>query len=133
MGMFGARKRREILDRTDGLCAYCGSDLVLLRLDWQVDHMVPDSPNPDDLSNLVAACRSCNSRKQSKDVSEFREQVRTAMLEHVMALIGPYAAYYEPDVVEEFHQLQPRLTDLLALSPVVFELDRHGIVPGEGP
>jgi 5-methylcytosine-specific restriction endonuclease McrA len=53
------RLRVEVLERDGWRCAYCG------RPAEAVDHVVPASRGGDfyDPDNLVAACRSCNSRK----------------------------------------------------------------------
>ena len=51
------RNRRLVLER-DGCCVYCGAPADT------VDHVVPYARSQDNsLDNLVAACRSCNSRK----------------------------------------------------------------------
>jgi hypothetical protein len=58
--------------RDSGRCRYCGS-----LVDWgnrrgrnggTYDHVEPDGPNT--LSNLVVACRSCNSRKGGRSPAE---------------------------------------------------------------
>lgn len=52
--------RRAILDRDRWTCRYCG------RRATTVDHVVPKRyGGGDDAANLVAACLSCNSRKQT--------------------------------------------------------------------
>jgi 5-methylcytosine-specific restriction endonuclease McrA len=54
--------------RDDGMCRYCGQ-----RVKWQdrrselggtYDHIDPDGPN--EIDNLVVACRGCNSRKRDR-------------------------------------------------------------------
>jgi HNH endonuclease len=58
------RLRYEILSRDQFACRYCGSrapDAVLV-----VDHVTPRAlGGTDDPTNLVAACRDCNSGKSS--------------------------------------------------------------------
>ena len=50
--------RRLVLQRDGWRCAYCGGPADT------VDHLVPYSRSGDNaMDNLVAACRSCNSRK----------------------------------------------------------------------
>ena len=61
------KARIQILNRDNWTCHYCGKKLV--GSDATVDHIVPlhkDSSLALDPSNLVASCRSCNSRKQGR-------------------------------------------------------------------
>ena len=60
------RIRLTILHRDNWLCHYCGKQLA--GSDATVDHLIPLSHNGERLSatNLVASCRSCNSRKKNK-------------------------------------------------------------------
>ena len=52
-----------LLDLQSGRCFYCKTSLARIR---EIDHFVPWSQSGDDgLSNLVAACRKCNSSKSS--------------------------------------------------------------------
>lgn len=67
------RRKAEIIDRDailarDGhTCRYCGATGVRLA----VDHLVPFSRGgSSDPSNLVAACKSCNSRKKDRTPEE---------------------------------------------------------------
>jgi hypothetical protein len=58
--------RKEILDRDHRVCHYCGMPAQ------SVDHVVAwIRGGSDHPSNLVACCRSCNSRKHSRDVDDF--------------------------------------------------------------
>lgn len=58
------RLRFEILKRDEHKCKYCGRMAPEVVL--QVDHVVPVTlGGSDDPSNLVAACRDCNSGKSS--------------------------------------------------------------------
>jgi 5-methylcytosine-specific restriction endonuclease McrA/uncharacterized protein (DUF1778 family) len=74
-GYGGAWKRLSaaVLNRDNYVCRYCGGRATT------ADHVVPKSKGGSDaLSNLVAACRSCNSGKRdrspqvSSGVSDFR-------------------------------------------------------------
>jgi 5-methylcytosine-specific restriction endonuclease McrA len=60
------RVRLTILQRDNWTCIYCNKHLV--GSDATVDHVNPLSKGGDRLetSNLVAACRSCNSQKSNK-------------------------------------------------------------------
>ena len=52
------RLSQAVLDRDDYTCAYCGGFATT------ADHRIPKARGgPSDASNLVAACRSCNSKK----------------------------------------------------------------------
>ena len=56
-----------ILDAFSHSCAYCGSTGVL-----EPDHVIPQSKGGlDSVGNIVPACRSCNSRKQAKDMRDY--------------------------------------------------------------
>ena len=66
--------RRQVLIRDDYLCRYCGS-----HRDITVDHVIPEHRDgPTTADNLVACCRSCNSKKGTKMPEEF---VRTGAAE----------------------------------------------------
>ena len=58
--------RKQILHRDKYRCGYCGIDID--GADATVDHIVPLSKGGErlDPSNLIAACRSCNSSKKNK-------------------------------------------------------------------
>jgi hypothetical protein len=58
--------RITVLNRDAYTCAYCGDVAT------EVDHVYPKSKGGEDtLDNLVAACRSCNSRKKDTIDSVF--------------------------------------------------------------
>lgn len=66
-----SRRRREIFDRSNGLCHYCGT---ALRQDgkWHVEHQMPRAlGGTDEPANLVASCVSCNLRKKDKTALEY--------------------------------------------------------------
>src|SRR5215207_9416700 len=55
--------RIDVWDESGGRCHYCQEALHPLR-DFTVDHVIPVARGgSDDRSNLVAACRRCNSSK----------------------------------------------------------------------
>ena len=69
---FGHSKRAKVLEKTDGHCAYCGTELPPLDA-WHTEHVVPRSKGgSSELDNLVAACGECNSRKKTKEPHEFQ-------------------------------------------------------------
>lgn len=59
--------RMAVLVRDNWTCHYCQKKLV--GADATVDHLIPVSVDPSlrlNRSNLVSACRSCNSSKKDK-------------------------------------------------------------------
>lgn len=57
----------------DYRCAYCGRHRSYVRdesrrMDLEIEHVVPMPHGPNDISNIVPACKSCNSSKASSDV-----------------------------------------------------------------
>ena len=64
--------RYEVLKRSGGRCELCGVSHEEVRLD--VDHIVPRSKGgSNDESNLQVLCRTCNSQKNNKDDTDFRD------------------------------------------------------------
>lgn len=69
-----SRRRREVFDRSEGRCHYCGAALTLDGK-WHVEHMKPRAlGGGDDPLNLVAACVSCNLEKSDLTALEFVAQ-----------------------------------------------------------
>jgi hypothetical protein len=63
-------KRIEILKRDDYKCFYCLCDLK--QDNFYLDHIFPRSNGGHDWkSNLVASCRTCNTRKNADDAETF--------------------------------------------------------------
>jgi|ERR1044072_3519228 hypothetical protein len=61
--------RLVVLERDSRICAYCGSPAAT------VDHRNPRSRGGDNqLENLSAACRSCNSSKKDQTAEEFQSK-----------------------------------------------------------
>ena len=60
--------RENILLRDGKQCQYCGS-----TEDLTIDHVIPRCRGGErwDANNCVTACRTCNQRKGSMDLSEF--------------------------------------------------------------
>lgn len=53
--------RKRVLERDGHTCAYCGNEAT------EADHIVArNNGGKDEMSNLVAACRSCNGRKSDR-------------------------------------------------------------------
>lgn len=96
------RLRFEILRRDDYTCRYCGRQPPEVAL--CVDHVIPQAlGGSDDPSNLTAACRDCNTGKDSVPpdaplvarVEEDAERWRAAILE------ARFYAAVERDTVEQ--------------------------------
>ncbi|OFV71524.1 HNH endonuclease [Acetobacterium wieringae] len=67
-------ERKKIFNKTDGHCAYCGTELEFGKM--QIDHIVPISRGgEDDEKNMIAACRSCNHYKSTLFLEEFRSEI----------------------------------------------------------
>lgn len=65
--------RLQIAARDGLVCHYCAA--AVKPSSFTVDHIVPVSKGgTDDLSNLVACCRPCNSKKGVKDYDAFARQ-----------------------------------------------------------
>lgn len=64
---------KMILEIWDHRCAYCQKPHRKLTQ----DHVIPLSRGGSHtVNNVVPACRSCNSRKFTKDVDEFLQQMK---------------------------------------------------------
>lgn len=65
------RKRAMVYAKTNGACAYCGSDLDATG--FVIDHVHPKAfGGRNDDSNLLPACSSCNTSKGKKSLDQFR-------------------------------------------------------------
>lgn len=65
------RRRREVFEKSDGRCFYCGAALTLDGK-WHIEHQMPRAlMGVDELPNLVAACVPCNLAKGDRTAFEF--------------------------------------------------------------
>lgn len=61
--------RRNVYLRDNGVCQYCGCTRE--RKDMNIDHVIPLSKDgPNDWTNVVLSCVSCNTRKANKSLQE---------------------------------------------------------------
>jgi len=68
----GERTYRAICSRDGSVCVYCGKDAIESGAHLQLDHLNPRSKGgADEPSNLVLACRSCNSRRQDAPLAKW--------------------------------------------------------------
>ena len=69
---FNAKERKQIYDKCNGHCAYCGCELDIK--DMQIDHVKSlywhDGTN--EMENLLPSCRSCNHYKGTSTLEQFR-------------------------------------------------------------
>ena len=66
--------RRDIYNKYDGHCAYCGKKIEYD--DMTIDHIIPQSKGgKDNLENTIPSCQLCNNQKGNRSVEEFREFV----------------------------------------------------------
>lgn len=71
-GNVGTDQREQVWNKTQGRCWYCGMQTTPWG-NFTVDHVDPRKQGGgDELANLVPCCKTCNSRKNSKTVEEFR-------------------------------------------------------------
>ncbi|KKL98875.1 hypothetical protein LCGC14_1820010 [marine sediment metagenome] len=70
--------QRAVLEHSDGKCTYCPQTLDMNTV--TLDHIVPHCKGgPNKLSNLVAACSSCNTKRGSRNFAEFLFNQRVAV------------------------------------------------------
>lgn len=72
MGEFpNERRRREIYEKANYLCSYCGLDLRNEPRRICLDHVIPLSQSgSNNDKNLVTSCKECNARKTNKTPEE---------------------------------------------------------------
>lgn len=71
-----SRRRREIFEKSNGRCHYCG-DVLTLDGKWHIEHMKPRAlGGSEDLLNLVAACIGCNLEKSDLTALEYVVQAQ---------------------------------------------------------
>jgi len=62
--------RKQVLDRSDGRCAYCQSSEALLGVTFEVDHIMPlAAGGASDIDNLCLSCPTCNRLKAAKQAA----------------------------------------------------------------
>ena len=66
------RVAKQIAERDHHACVYCGATAASSGAHLHLDHLTPRSAGgADEASNLVLACRSCNSRRQARTLSQW--------------------------------------------------------------
>ena len=70
-GAYTAAEWRELLERYEGRCAYCGTEAPL-----EADHRVPLARGGTNvIANILPACAPCNRRKSTLAEPEFRARM----------------------------------------------------------
>lgn len=79
------QEREYTHSKYGGRCAYCGIDIQIK--DMQIDHIKPifrndkgkvDLSNLEKLNNKNPSCRSCNNRKHTLSLEDFRKAVENS-------------------------------------------------------
>lgn len=75
-------KQLKVYSKTNFKCAYCGKDLDfephklscgVHTYNFAIDHLIPKSKGgTNETQNLLPCCKSCNSKKGTKSLEEFR-------------------------------------------------------------
>ncbi len=93
--------KRNVLLRDGYNCMYCGERLNLSTI--TIDHVVPISKSgPHNWHNVAAACKSCNSKKGSKMLSDTKMVLRrhpyapSKELVYVGYTVKPEYAHWKP-------------------------------------
>lgn len=90
------KKRQLILNKSDGLCWYCGCELIK---GWHADHFKAIRRNPDGTcsnpendteENKVPACPQCNRMKSSMNIEQFRSTVA-----YFISSLNEYSTQYK--------------------------------------
>lgn len=80
--MFSKDQRKEIFDRTNGHCHFCGDPLIFEsygKLDqeqgaWAIDHIIQRGRGGSkDVSNCLPACTTCNRYRWHRSGKEVRD------------------------------------------------------------
>ena len=62
--------RKELREDFNERCGYCGDHDFFRQTYYEIDHFVPQDKlktiSPNEYSNLVYSCRSCNNSKRAK-------------------------------------------------------------------
>ena len=70
-------QKREVYNKTEGHCAYCGVGLRFEEM--KLDHVVSlHNHGADDISNLMPACQQCNYYKKGCNPDGFRKKLKKA-------------------------------------------------------
>ncbi len=66
-----AELRRQVVDRAEGYCEYCGIHQAVVLSSHQIDHVIAEKhQGQTTFENLALSCMTCNLRKAS-DIASF--------------------------------------------------------------
>ena len=103
--------REAVLQKTGGLCAYCGCRLLP---GWHVDHILPFTKGGTiALENLLPACPSCNTRKGVHNLGKFRDRTSARVLHGLLdALDVLYwsQSFYSEEAFADLHEITEALS-----------------------
>ncbi|MEZ8295942.1 HNH endonuclease [Vibrio splendidus] len=114
-----SKKRQAILDKSNGVCWYCGESLIDKR--WHEDHFYPVRRNEDGTclnpeydveENKVPSCAPCNHLKSSLSIKYFRKYI-----EEFVDSLNKYSRQYR--FAKRYGQIQE------TRHPVVFWFEKH--------
>ena len=115
--MFTKSKRRRILQKYNGRCAYCGRSISMSTM--SVDHLVPKCKGGTGaFDNLLPSCLECNHLKNNDDISVFRYKMAwdslkvtdLASYDSMVKAVERYKFYFE--IVEKLPQKNNLLCSL---------------------
>jgi len=122
--------RGQIFHKTQGHCAYCGRPLDPFGT-WQIDHVIPSSRDgTDEISNLVASCRRCNSRKKNKTPAEFKEYLTKRALSQIDDFEDSLSDFFsiyvsEESLPEQLIDLTSRMRAIVQRTQIVFYIEAN--------
>jgi 5-methylcytosine-specific restriction endonuclease McrA len=80
-GEFSAEEFAEVVAAQDGRCFYCCEEMTIPT----ADHMTPLSRGgSNSIENIVAACKSCNCRKNNRTLAEYLAVLGDKAPEHTV-------------------------------------------------
>lgn len=99
------KERERVYMIFNGRCAYCGRNISFEEL--QCDHKISlHNHGPDDVSNILPACKECNYYKRGSNPDGFRKKLRRAFknsknCEFVKRLLGFYGEEWDDSFLFE--------------------------------
>lgn len=85
--------KKKILEKYDHICQYCFKKTADC-----VDHIIPlYRGGTTEIENLIASCKSCNSRKFFKTIQEFKQNKKSSYIKN--RLVGQCSQRQKPQTV----------------------------------